>query len=173
MINRLAERVRKLEMYGGGSAFAGRSGKQNQDLTLTVSVKGSTEVGAAAGDGANTGVISPTGDDWTRLNKTTSFGGDLENTMLGSQRSQGPHEGLAPDMMQELFFDCIKSLVKSQRNSQNIAKSGSTSPQEIGPAVGRPRTINQILQTKKQFDRLADVSKQEVLIDFVQNKAVL
>ena len=63
MINRLAERVRKLEMYGGGSAFAGRSGKQNQDLTLTVSVKGSTEVGAAAGDGANTGVMSPTGDD--------------------------------------------------------------------------------------------------------------
>ena len=100
-------------MYGGGSAFAGRSGKQNQDLTLTVSVKGSTEVGAAAGDGANTGVISPAGDDQTRLNKTTSFGGDLENTMLGSQRSQGPHEGLAPDMMQELFFDCIKSLVKS------------------------------------------------------------
>ena len=156
-------------MYGGGSAFAGKSGKQNQDLTLTVSAKGSTEVGAAAGDAPNTGVISPTGD----LNKTTSFGGDLENTMLGSQRTQGPHEGLAPDMMQELFFDCIKSLVKSQRNSQNVAKSGSTSPQEIGPAVGRPRTINQILQTKKQFDRLADVSKQEVLIDFVQNKAVL
>lgn len=76
-------------------------------------------------------------------------------------------------MMQELFFDCIRSLVKSQRNSQSIAKSGSTSPHEVGPAVGRPRTINQILQTKKQFDRLADISKQEVLVDFVQNKAVL
>ena len=50
-------------MNGGGSAFGGKSGKQNQDLTLTVSVKGSTEVGVAAGDAANTGVISPTGDD--------------------------------------------------------------------------------------------------------------
>ena len=113
MINRLAERVRMLEMNGGGSAFGGKSGKQNQDLTLTVSGKGSTEVGVAAGDAANTGVISPTGDDQTRFNKTTSFGGDLSNTMLGSQRTQGPQESLAPDMMQELFFDCIKSLVKS------------------------------------------------------------
>ena len=86
-------------MHGGGSAFAGKSGKQNQDLTLTVSAKGSTEVGAAAGDAANTGVLSPQGDDQTHLNKTTSFGGDLSNTWLGSQRTHGPHESLAPDMM--------------------------------------------------------------------------
>ena len=72
------------------------------------------------------------------------------------------------ELLQDLFFDCVTSIVKSQRG--HIYKPPQTGLKS--PRDGK-HTINDILSVTKQFEKMADKSKQEVLLNFIQNKAVL
>mmetsp|Transcript_2744 Transcript_2744/g.3776 ORF Transcript_2744/g.3776 Transcript_2744/m.3776 type:complete len:107 (-) Transcript_2744:1181-1501(-) len=76
------------------------------------------------------------------------------------------------ELLSELFFDCIASLVKTQRG--HCFKNSTSHPNVMTtPSMGENRNINDILQISKQFEKMADKSKKDVLINFIQNKSVL
>lgn len=68
--------------------------------------------------------------------------------------------GLSAEMLQDMFFTCIESLVRTQLNRQQTEH-------------GAKRDLKSVLQTKTHFERMAEKKKAEVLVNFVQNKAVL
>ena len=89
---------------------------------------------------------------------------------------------LPPTIVQEMFFDCVESMVKEQKRKKNKVheellrvKSASTSRtvnSAIQDAVSR-NSIDEVIKIKKAFATLLDSQKAEILTRFVDNKVLL
>ena len=94
------------------------------------------------------------------------------------------NNSLPPEMLQEMFFDCIESLLKQKKRKENSIRPSDEieklkkikAEKAVHTAMDnaiQQRSINDIINIKKNFDKMLDVEKVNVLTKFIENKAVL
>lgn len=100
----------------------------------------------------------------------------LSQQMLSSPKNmnQGPQSDRMPqELMQEMFFDCIQSLVKTQISLEKRKVRSRPASSGNYQSMASTAASRNVLQTSKAFERMTEAQKQGVLLDFIQNKAVL
>ena len=120
-------------------------------------------------------VISPTEEEFADV-------GYHDQQAQQKQIRSVPERYLPPEMLQELFFDCIESLLKTKR-SESARRNDSLSnrykrPQSHGHRakdglMKSSTSVTEVLASKRAFEKTSDKDKQQVLLEFIQNKAVL
>ena len=103
------------------------------------------------------------------------------------QAPQAPPRGVAdrylpPEMLQELFFGCIESLLK-KRKSDSAKRTDLLSNRPKRPQshdhrakyglVRSSTSAAEVLAKQRAFEKTSDKDRQQVLLEFIQNKAVL
>ena len=84
-------------------------------------------------------------------------------------------------MIQEFFFDCIESLLKKKRSESarrpelvpNRYKRSHSQDRAKYGIMKQSTSATEVLQKQRAFEKTSDKDKQQVLLDFIQNKAVL
>ena len=78
---------------------------------------------------------------------------------------------LPVELVQELFFDCVDSIVRDKDVRRNSDLSPSLSPKNRSPSF--ENAANPVIAIRKGFEHCNESEKRNVLMKFMSNRFVL